>query len=348
MRRACTPKCVTKNNISILVATALLGVLLYIILAIFGDIDVIEPVDTLPQSPVEIGADTVVSADPETSVKPVESASHSDLPGIATYDDLLRLLNDRGLKGEQLIATTAKWFQARGFLGPDALLGISDAAAPMSYYEALDELTLKGMSDAGDMGASQTLASGSRFIDPFEAMALYETAGGQGSIKAMLQIASLYETFDDIELDQFESDQKFQQKIRRFRPQGSGGMTNRRDFGFAMAAVRDGGRPVANPEIVQWIQNMAGAMPEDVLTNACKLSERLFINASEARRQAGFRPLSTIPPSVFLGDPELDQKLPCQNTPHSFYQVLNLDDCTTEPVRDAAGRSRHLYICVNQ
>lgn len=348
MRRACTPKCVTKNNISILVATALLGVLLYIILAIFGDIDVIEPVDTLPQSPVEIGADTVVSADPETSVKPVESASHSDLPGIATYDDLLRLLNDRGLKGEQLIATTAKWFQARGFLGPDALLGISDAAAPMSYYEALDELTLKGMSDAGDMGASQTLASGSRFIDPFEAMALYETAGGQGSIKAMLQIASLYETFDDIELDQFESDQKFQQKIRRFRPQGSGGMTNRRDFGFAMAAVRDGGRPVANPEIVQWIQNMAGAMPEDVLSNACKLSERLFINASEARRQAGFRPLSTIPPSVFLGDPELDQKLPCQNTPHSFYQVLNLDDCTTEPVRDAAGRSRHLYICVNQ
>jgi hypothetical protein len=125
-------------------------------------------------------------------------------------------------------------------------------------------------------------------------------------------------------------------------------MTNRRDFGFAMAAVRDGGRPVANPEIVQWIQSMAGAMPEDVLTNACKLSERLFINASEARRQAGFRPLSTIPPSVFLGDPELDQKLPCQNTPHSFYQVLNLDDCTTEPVRDAAGRSRHLYICVNQ
>jgi len=348
MRRACTPKCVTKNNISILVATALLGVLLYVILTIFGDIDVIEPVGTLPQTPVEIDADTVASADPEISVKSVESASRSDIPKIATYDDLLRLLNDRGLEGEQLIATTAKWFQARGFFGPDVLLGISDAAAPMSYYEALDELTLKGMSDAGDMGASQTLASRSRFIDPFEAMALYETSGGQGSIKAMLQIASLYETFEDIELDQFESDQKFQQKIRRFRPQSSGGMTNRRDFGFAMAAVRDGGRPVANPEIVQWIQSMARTMPEDVLTSACKLSERLFINASEARRQAGFRPLSTIPPAVFLGDPELDQKLPCRNTPHSFYQVLNLDDCTTEPVRDAAGQSRHLYICVNQ
>jgi hypothetical protein len=339
---------VTKNNVSILVATALLGVLLYVILTIFGDIDVIKPVKTLPQSPVETDADAVVSTDPETSAKPAESASQSDIPGIATYDDLLRLLNDRGLEGEQLIATTAKWFQARGFLGPDALLGITDAAAPMSYYETLDELTLKGMSSAGDMGASQTLASHSRFIDPFEAMTLYETAGRQGSIKAMLQIASLYETFDDIELDQFESDQKFQQKIRRFRPQGSGSMTNRRDFGFAMAAVRDGGRPVANPEVVQWIQSMAASMPEAVLTSACKLSERLFINASETRRQAGFRPLSTIPPSVFLGDPELDQILPCQNTPYSFYQVLNLDNCTTEPVRDAAGRSQHLYICVNQ
>jgi hypothetical protein len=332
---------VSKNNLSILVATALLGVLLYTILRFFDEVPVAEiPVPI--RSEEENSTFDVPTSSPAR--KP-EQTTDPDTPYIAGYEDLLNHLDTKGLNGQRLIADSARWFQAKGYLNPNDFLGVRLQGAPASYYDTLDEPTLIAMSDEGDLGATQSLAERRSFSDPFEAIELYYKAAEQGSVNSLLRIASLLETFGDVALDDFESDPEYRRKLKPFRVEGANMTLGIEAFSYALMAVRDGGSAVASPDVVQWVEDLGNKLEPDALLRACRISANMHMNLAEARRINGYIPLSSDPPAVFLGEPELESKLPCADTRHAVFPLLDLEGCDVETVQVASGEIQALYVC---
>jgi hypothetical protein len=311
----------SKTNVFTLIATALLGVLLYVIVQFTRD---------LPALPS------------------VEVIRPSDRNGeISAYTELIELLEEKGADAERVIADWSRWLQSRGFPGNYGLSGIAEQNTSTGEYADLNDAALESLSAKGDMAATQMLASMRISIDPFAAMDLYTTAAAQGSAYAMLQIGSLRQTFANIALDGYRADPGYLKKLSRLRGDDSNQTLRMEAFAYAMAAVRDGGPPIIDPDLLLWLQRMAEALPPALRESACELSEQLFLEFSGARRSRGLAPLTTIPPAVFISIPNLAEQLPCLETSHPVFPLLDLGDCEIYSVELFQGSVMDLYICEN-
>ena len=148
----------SKTNVYTLVATALLGVLLYVVLQFARKVPT-QPVTTnIMTEPIGLSV-----------------GGRSDLPAI---------LEARGIDAQRAIAESIDWRQARGFLDSDRMFGVAGDEAPARLYEILEIATLESMSESGDLAATQALAARKLLEDPFASLALYTTAANQGSVFA--------------------------------------------------------------------------------------------------------------------------------------------------------------------
>lgn len=312
----------SRTNISVLIATALLGVLLVVVLRLTGSIGNLPFLDTaMPPA-----AESVE----QRAAAPLAAAG---LPEVSGAGDIAELLSRRGLDPELLLAQSASWYQSRGFLGADPLLGIKVADAPLLHYESLDDATLAGLGETGDMAATQMLASRRASIDPDGARQLYVDAAELGSIFAYFQLASLEETLAAVRLLGADDEQS--------KP--ASGVTA---FAYSMAALREGGPPVIDPAVLQWTQQQFAALSPSMRGRACELSEKIVIDFSLKRRERGQPPIRSNPPPVFLGVSRLDPaELPCADTPFAYRSLVALDSCSTMPVAGPRGEARTLYIC---
>ena len=93
-------------------------------------------------------------------------------------------------------------------------LGVDIAAAPVTYFESLDDATLDALRENGDIGAIQTLAARATFVDPFQAIDLYEQAANLGSIRAALRISSLLDSLRQVAPDVFAADPRYPGQAR--------------------------------------------------------------------------------------------------------------------------------------
>ncbi len=325
----------SRLNVQILVATALLGVLLVVVWQLFAELT----------APAEAPPDTAAGSNPPPPAAPL-SSDISDADGrliIAGYADLVRLLDERGLAGVQLLGDSARWYQARGFLGADPLLGIDADAAPLVYYEALDDATLEGLRQARDMAATQVLASRRALDDPFAALELYREAAGLGSVAAYLQIASLYSTLASVPLDNLRGNPQLLRRVSSIRPTAALSA-----FGWLMAGLRDSGPAIAAPLLIDWAQRLFRQLPENQRGAACQLSERFLLQVAGLRRNNGLAPFPDSRPPVFLSVPALEESLPCTDTSFPYYSMLDTDDCRAEAAIDGSGHARLLYLCANE
>lgn len=331
---------VSKTNVFTLVATMLLGVLLYTIVRFSAN---------LPEPPTaESIRETTALAAPAGTGPSQPGTMIGDLPRIGSYSELLVFLTARGIDGQSAIADAARWLQARGFGGINPLLGVTEENAPGITLQSMDDATLQTMLESGDFGASQTLASRALFTDPFAALDLYRTAANQGSVYAILQIGSLLESLSDISLDSFVADPAYLRNLVKLRSRDAAQGPKSSAFSHALAAARDGGMPVINNEMLKWLQRLSSEFSESEQQSACERSAELFLEISAARRQKGLQPLSTQPPHVFLSIPDLAKKLPCQATSHPIMQLMNLGRCAHTQVEDNQGERMNLYICKNE
>jgi len=330
---------VSKTNVFTLIATILLGVLLYTIVRFAAN---------LPETPAadSIRETTTPAAQAELK-KPQLETRNADLPMVGTYSELLVFLTSRGVDGQSVIADSARWFQERGFLGINTLLGVTEESARNFALQSLDDSTLTDMLESGDVGAGQVRASRLLFTDPFAALDLYRTAAELGSVNAIVQIASLLETLNDISLDDFVTDPAYLRKLLDLRNRDSTQDPKIAAFSHALAAARDGGAPVIDTEMLSWLQRLSGGLSEAGQQTACEQSAQLFFEISAKRRQNGLRPISTEPPSVFMSIPDLEMQLPCQTTGDPIMQLLNLDQCSRTQVADSRGNQMNLNICEN-
>jgi hypothetical protein len=312
---------VSKTNVYTLIATALLGVLLFVLLQFARKV---------PTTPITAN----IRVDPAG-------------PTISGRSDLLAILESRGFDAQRMIAESADWRRARGFLQTDPLFGVPGQGMPARAYDNLEFATLESMSDRGDPAATQALASRTRLEDPFAALDLYTTAADQGSIFAMLRIGALRETFSNVALESFDADPSYVRKLAELRGENSQNSLQMEAFAYVAAAIRDGGVAIVDQDLLDWIQQMGQALPPSDLTQSCELSENLFLKLSAARRSRGLPQITTQPPPVFLGIPDLQEQLPCRSTGHSIIWLLDLSRCSATPVNDADGRTLDLYICQN-
>jgi hypothetical protein len=310
---------VSKTNVYTLMATALLGVLLYVVLQFSRKV---------PTAPIT----TDIMADP----------AGLSIDGPA---DLLTILAARGIDAPQAIAESVDWRRARGFPGHDRMFGVADQNAPARTYESLDNPTLVSLSRGGDLVATQILATQILLDDPFASLALYTTAANQGSVFAMLRIGALTETFSNAALDKFNADPAYLRKLGELRGDGSRGTLKMQAFAYVAAAIRNGGVAIVDQDLLDWIQTMARDLAPAELTTACELSENIFLKFSVARRRLGLAQIRTEVPPVFFGVPNLQAQLPCQSTGHSIIWLLDLSRCSAMPVVHSDEQARDLYIC---
>ena len=269
------------------------------------------------------------------------------LPVVSTYSELLAFLSSQGIGGRSAIADSARWFQERGFLGINSLLGVTEENTRASALQSLDDGTLRTMLERGDAGASQILASRVLFTDPFAALDLYRTATGQGSVYAIMQTGSLLETLNDTSLDDFATDPAYLRKLTDLRSRDAAQDPKIAALSHALAAARDGGIPVIDTEMLSWLQHLSSGLSASEQQSACEQSANLFFEISAERRKKGLQPISTEPPPVFLSIPDLEKQLPCQGTSYPIIQLLRLDQCSLNVVEDDQGARMNLNICEN-
>ena len=127
----------SRTNVYVLIATALLGVLLIIIVRTADDI---APALNSDSGSVLGKADT-----------------YRGVATRLTYPRLLMLLDASGVDGEAAVTVARHWLQDRGFLGANEPLGVGPDEAPVFYYESLDPQTLEAMAQNDDVRSAGDL-----------------------------------------------------------------------------------------------------------------------------------------------------------------------------------------------
>jgi hypothetical protein len=255
------------------------------------------------------------------------------------------LLESLGMDADASIGAARRWYEARGFIGSNPLLGSDPDSSVRDYYASLDEATLQAMSRDNEVGATHELAARARLSDPFGALELLNRAAQQGSVNALLQMASLQETLADVRPEDFAPDRDYARQLSRVGGRDTEANLRYQAFVSAVTALRDGGEPVIDAPLLAWVSELAGRNPEPRVRQGCNQSFGDFIALSSARRARGRAPMNITPPPVFLASAGGSVQPPCQDTLNPIVSTLNLEDCAGTQVLDGRGALRILYVC---
>ena len=329
----------SKTNRFTLVATLLLGILLYTVLRFTTSLQDPPVNDTAPPVAVEPVLDNVQPT--ILSAAPVDSG----MARITSHAELVAFLDTQGINGRLTVDEAARWHANQGFPGTNELLGITIDNAPGTYYDTLDELTLETMSAAGDAGATQALARIKMFVDPFAALGLYGKAVGQGSVYAVIKVADTMSLFGETQLADYLSDAETFQKLLELQKSVPSRHLHTEAYATMLSALSAGGPPIIDDELLAMTARYEEKVPQRALEYACKRSADILIANSGARRSNGIDPLATQPPPIFLSPADLEERMPCATTDFPLVSAMNLQQCRVVRVSIASGEEANLYIC---
>ena len=313
----------SRFNLGVLGATALLGVLLWVVLAVVAEFA------RGPQPP------------PPGEPPPLP-------PGfirIADHAGLRQALAERGIALDAPLQGWRDWLAQRGFYGEQPLLGIDAGRARERFYDHLEPAALDELAAQADIGALQRLAGQRRLSDPPAAAALYRQAVDLGSTAAMLELSALYDTLARMGDEDWPGERPDPAMLDALDGEGPARDLREESLAWLLAALRDGGEALADPDRLAWARGSAAALEPTRRNAACSRSVSLFLKAGAARRGAGLPPVRTAPPPLFVGAADLTRDDPCAGTTAPLEPVLDLADCAAEPAVDARGRELRLWVC---
>lgn len=320
----------TKTNRFTLIATILLGILLFTILRFARDLNVAWDGSKLKPPPA--------TGDTRAPTR----------PRIATMTDLRAFLDqhgaENGIDSTEILDSYAEWSVARGFTGRHRLFGVADTAAP-DAFTASDEAVLRARSDAGDAAASQALAAQILFVDLFDAIDLFRRAAEQGSTFALLRIGSLFAALDATGTGNEIADPAQRQRVVDLTEQGVGNSLRLTALGYILVAIRDGGAPVVDHALLTWLDRLHNEPTNDEWVAVCGWSERTLLDIAKARIRWGKPAVVTIAPPIFFSVPDLANRLPCGRTTFPIDNLMDLTRCSKTPVRNADNEVLDLHLC---
>jgi len=317
---------VNKTNRFTLIATVLLGVLLYMILRYARDLNIAWD-GTEPAPPTAIDNPQIPSQ-----------------PQIATTADLRAFLDADAMASDTLLDHYADWSAAHGFTGKNRLFGAPDIAAA-NRFTALAGPELVARSEAGAVLASQVLATRRLFTDPFSAIEYFRRAAGQGSTFALLRIADLLEALDAAEAGRATARSDQADRARALAERGVDHSLKLTALGYLVTAMRDGGPPVIDPGVLAELDRLREGTTGDQRVAVCQWSERMLLEIARDRVRWGRPAITTAPPPVFFTLPDLAGRLPCRHTAYPIDFPMDVARCTVTGVRNAENEALDLYLC---
>ena len=338
----------SRTNLSILLATGLLGVLLWMVDSIVAKYTLMDdgrgmaPVKDSPGTP-KTKPDTQTLAVIETVAAPLKPAQPNPAiggPRMQSVADLATFLNGLGLDASTAIRKSQTWFDQRGFLGPAELYGRKAESSPARRYKDYDDATLLALAGPGDLGALQALAAKSMEFDPAEAYHWYRQAASYGSVESMLNIGLLLNRWTRSGED-FEANPNYRDKVEALLES----IADAKELGLTwiFAAARTGGLPVLrSPHIVALLQNPSPGVGYEVIETACQQSAKLVLELAAERRARGQIIFAQEPPPVFLGAQNLNELLRCQE---QVVPIVDTSFCAAQPVTPRLDWPATLWIC---
>lgn len=314
----------SKTNLSILLATTLLGVLLWLINGI------------VREAAVPVAENPVATAVFAVSPAPADDG----LPRIVSFEDLRQHLDQLGLDSMLMIQVSLAWLDSHGFIGPDELYGRDMKSSPRQAFELYDDASLLALAGGGDIGAMQLLAERSLRSDPADAMDWFRQAASFGSVEAMISIGFLLSTWN-ASTQAFDADPDYRDKVQAEldvipHPE-------RESLAWLLTAATSGGLPIMRPGgLALLIPNRAARLGDSDTQKACERSQSLLIELAAERRARGEIVFTVEPPPVFLGADSLDNILPCR---YSMMQIIDTSACAAQPVTTRRSWPDKLWLC---
>jgi hypothetical protein len=299
---------VSRTNISILLATALLGVLLWIVLSIVKDLA------NAPDTPLPLLAEAeVIEIDPA-------------LPRIFSRGQLEDWLTQQGyprLLAGQLVDKYRDWLMLHGFHSGTPLLDFSAQPRAEDLYADNDGATLLILAGQGDIAALHILAERSLETDPLAALEWFDQAIVNGSVHAMVRISDLLTTLADPELTNFVSDPVWQSALHTL--QNTSPAPLERALAWAIAAVTFGGYAVLDQSLAQRIYTLSEQMESSAINRACEIAQDYVLTTAATRRAQGGTLFSTQTPPLAISVAQPETVIPCDIP---VLPLISLTQCT--------------------
>ncbi len=338
----------SRTNLSILLATGLLGVLLWVVDSIVSKYTLMDdgrgiaPVKGNQGTP-QNKQDTKTLAVVETVAAPLKPAPPNSAiggPRMQSAADLATFLNGLGLDANTTIRKSQAWFDQRGFLGPAELYGRKAESSPVRHYKDYDDATLLALAGPGDLGALQALAAKSMESDPAEAYNWYRQAASYGSVESMLNIGLLLNRWTQ-HGENFEANPDYRDKVEALLE--SIADAEKLGLTWIFTAARTGGLPVLRSlDIIGLLQNPAPGVGHEAIETACQQSAKLVLELAAERRARGQIIFTQEPPPVFLSAQNLNELLRCQE---QVVPIVDTSFCAAQPVTPRLDWPATLWVC---
>jgi hypothetical protein len=315
----------SRFTVSILMATALLGVLLWIVLSMARDLA------RAPQEPLAL---------------PTEPAADTFDPALArigTRAELAAWLTARGYSAAALLDSRDAWLEQQGFPPGQrtaGLAGVAPAADDFNDLDGLDDADLLRLAANGNAGAFQALAEHSLQSDPLAALEWYEQAVVNGSIYAMLRLSDLLVTLSAPELENFVSDSAWQLALEKINSDSPA--PRERALAWAIAAVTIGGYAIMDPSHAARIAGLGEQLDDAGIARACETGNDYVLEIATARRMRGSVVIETQAPGLALSIDEPDRAIPCSIP---VLPLISLAQCNVEAFVGPGPRLMNAWIC---
>jgi len=255
----------SRFNVSVLLATALLGVLLWVVISIVAELSNPSPPPKKPPQTLQKGPDP-------------------SLPRLSNEAELADWLRGEGAEAAALITNFRDWRGARGYpSNTDLLTGYAETEDSLLSSEP--DATLLVLAGRGNTAALHLLAERSITSDPVAALDWYDQAIVNGSVYAMLRVSDLLATLGDPALAQFKSDARWQQALAEINTATPPPII--RSLAWAIAAVQVGGYGVLDQRLAQRITQLNQSLNVSDKIKACETAQEYVLNTASVRRAQG-------------------------------------------------------------
>lgn len=317
----------SRFTVSVLLATALLGVLVWIVLSMARDFA------RAPETPLPLPTETE------------EAAFDPSLARISTRAELANWLTAGGYSAATLIESRDAWLKRLGFPRRQAPVGLESAAAAdpgnedtdLSDYDDNELLRIAGN---GNARAFQALADRSLQSDPLAALEWYEQAVANGSVYAMLRISDLLLTLSAPELENFVSDSAWQLALEKIN--GDSPPARERALAWAIAAAIIGGFGIVDATYAERIAGLSDELGKPATERACETANDYVLETAAARRTRGGLVIETQAPEFALSISQPEQALPCSIP---VMPLISMEQCQVEPFVGPGPQLMNAWIC---
>lgn len=309
---------ISRTNISVLIATLLLAMLLWTVLGIVSEFGKIPA---------------------ERAAPPSNETAQPARVNISNRVELEAALAEFSTDNAARIESYRDWMLSRGF--PESYVFWSlEPAATDAQYAVRDDLSLIALAGSGNTVAMHTLAARRLQEDPLDALTWYDQAIANGSIYAMLKTADLLEMIVDDQVQELFSNAQWQAARATLNQQDT--LPLEKALAWSIAAVTIGGYAILDHQQAGRFDRLRSQLDANALRTACDTAQNYVLETAAAIRSRGGTVFSLEQPPLALTIPNPTAKNPCK---FPVPPLINFADCTAHDVLAPNTQPASLWIC---